>query len=152
MGAAPPVLVAAIIGTGTIGALAGSARLPAGRSLVAGSAGHREVARPVSTQAHAFGITGTVRRLYPGASRPLRLTVRDLEPFPIVVTSISTRVDAGGGCPAAVLTVTPFLGSLTVRAGGSRTVVVRVRLAVSAPDACQGVVFALHYTGTGRQR
>jgi hypothetical protein len=102
--------------------------------------------------AHTFSITGSMTGLYPGETAPLSLTVHNSEHFAITVTSISTDVGApGGGCAAANLTVGQFVGALPVAATGSAHVSVPITLVHAAPDACQGAVFPLTYTGQGRK-
>jgi hypothetical protein len=106
---------------------------------------------PVATSAAAAGsfrISGSVAGLYPGAQLPLVLTVTNPKYFAIVVSSLSVAVAAATpGCGAANLTATSFSGNLQVPALGTAAVSLQVTLAHSAPNACQGVVFPLHYTG-----
>ncbi len=43
----------------------------------------------------------------------------------------------------------PFTGDVTVAAGVSVTIPVRMRMSPSAPDTCQGATFPLSLRGTG---
>jgi hypothetical protein len=98
----------------------------------------------------AFAISGSVHGLYPGAGRPLALTVSNPLPVPLEVTALTTTVVAGApGCPATDLTVTGATVPLHVPAHGSTGVTVTATLAHAAPDACQGVSFGLRYAGLG---
>lgn len=98
--------------------------------------------------AGSFRISGNVAGLYPGAHFPLVLTVTNPEHFAIVVTTLSVAVgNAKPGCGAANLTATSFSGHLPVPASGTAATKVKVTLAHSAPNACQGAVFPLRYTG-----
>lgn len=107
---------------------------------------------PASGTPIAFTITGSVERLYPGLSLPLPLTVTNGEPFPIVVTSIVESVgDGATGCPGAYLTIGGLPGTIVVPARGSAIVAVPIARRHSAPDACQGAVFALSYSGQARK-
>jgi hypothetical protein len=100
------------------------------------------------TAAGSFRISGNVAGLYPGAHLPLVLTVTNPEHFAIVVTTLSVSAgNAAPGCGAANLATTSFSGNLHVPASGTATATVHVTLAHSAPNACQGVVFPLRYTG-----
>lgn len=106
--------------------------------------------QPVTNAAAATGfrISGSVAGLYPGAHLPLALKVTNPQHFAIVVTTISVSAgNAKPGCGAANLKATSFAGKLHVPAGGSAVVTVQVTLAHSAPNACQGAVFPLRYTG-----
>lgn len=99
-----------------------------------------------------FEISGSVRGLYPGASRKLRLVVTNRHKFAIIVRSISTAVGSrAAGCRGSNLTVTRFAGRLKVRAHSSAHTSVRVTLKSTAPDPCQGVVFRLKYSGLARK-
>jgi hypothetical protein len=96
----------------------------------------------------SFTISGKAGGLYPGAVLPLRLTVTNKLTVPIVVTSLTTTVGAAStSCGASNLTVTPFSGQLSVPAKGKAKTTVQVSMAHSAPNACQGAVFPLHYSG-----
>lgn len=97
-----------------------------------------------------FSISGGVNGLYPGASLPLVLTITNPAAFPIVVTSVSTSVGspAATGCASTNLTVTQFSGRLSVPARSAATLTLTATLSHAAPDACQGAVFPLTYSGT----
>jgi hypothetical protein len=99
-----------------------------------------------------FTIRGSVKGLYPGKSKPLVLTVRNPQAFAIVVTSITTSVGTpNAGCASINLEVTQFAGNLPVPAKGTAKVTVTATLSHSAPDACQGAVFPLTFSGTATQ-
>jgi hypothetical protein len=106
----------------------------------------------VANEESGFRIAGVVGGLYPGDTATLVLTVSNAEPFAIVVTSISTAVAApSAGCKAAYLTVAAWTGALAVPGRAKAQVTVPVTLAHAAPDACQGMVFPLLYSGTARK-
>jgi hypothetical protein len=133
-----------------LGAAASSPRTPAYADTLVLS-GNGTAGAPAATSAAtagSFRISGSVAGLYPGAQLPLVLTVTNPERFAIVVSSLSVAVGpAMPGCGAANLTATSFAGRLHVPALGTAAVSVQVTLAHSAPNACQGAVFPLHYTG-----
>ena len=105
-----------------------------------------------SGTAPAFHITGSIGGLYPGASLSLKLTVTNRESFRIVVTAMSTTVhDASPSCPAGMLTVGDFAGTLTVPASGTASVHVPVHLGHAAGNGCQSAVFPLTYAGRARK-
>lgn len=96
----------------------------------------------------AFTIAGAVGGLYPGASTQLVLTVSNPQPFAIDVTSITTAVaNPSASCAGSNLSVAAFSGNLTIPGRGAKKVSVPVALSHAAPDACQGVVFPLTYSG-----
>jgi hypothetical protein len=132
-------------------AAAASSHSPASYADTLVLSGNGTAGAPVTTSAAApgsFRISGSVAGLYPGAQLPLVLTVTNPEHFAIVVSSLSVTVGAAmPGCGAANLTATSFARSLHVPALGTAAVSVQVTLAHSAPNACQGAVFPLHYTG-----
>lgn len=100
--------------------------------------------------AATFTISGKVLGLYPGKTLPLTLTVTNPNKFSITVTSSTTSIsNASSACTAPHLKVTSFSGSLVVGALNSAKVKVNTTLLHSAPNACQGVEFPLHYTGSG---
>jgi hypothetical protein len=100
----------------------------------------------------AFTIAGSIGGLWPGHSAPLVLTVYNPQPFTIDVRSISTVVGTPKtGCTASNLTVAGFAGRLYVPAGGMAHLSVPVALIHAAPDACQGAVFPLTYSGFARK-
>jgi hypothetical protein len=102
--------------------------------------------------ARPFGIAGSVGGLYPGRAEPLVLKVTNPYPFAIVVTSLATTVGAAGvGCGGGYLAVPAFSGQMTVLGSGSAHVSVTVKLAHSAPNACQGRVFPLKFSGVARK-
>lgn len=96
----------------------------------------------------SFTISGKVGGLYPGAVLPLTLTVTNKLTVPIVLTSLTTKVGAASSsCGTANLAVAPFAGKLPVPAKGKASTTVQVTMAHSAPNACQGAIFPLHYRG-----
>lgn len=102
-----------------------------------------------SSERSGFSISGSVSGLYPGASLPLVLTVSNPHAFAIDVTSVTTSVGTpNAGCASSKLTVTPFAGNLVVADHATATLTVTATLSHDAPDACQGVVFPLQYSGT----
>lgn len=103
---------------------------------------------PRVTASGSFSISGTMKGLYPGAIRPLVLTVGNPMPVAITVTEIATSV--GGApptCPATNLMVTRFSGQLHVGARSTSRLAVEVVMAHSAPQGCQGAMFTLEYWG-----
>jgi len=125
---------------------------PAGFDIVAAGAASATGAPSASVSSAApprFRISGSVSGLYPGAALPLELQVSNPQPFAIVVTSITTTVvSSSHACTSSNLTVTRFAGSLVVPGRGAANVAMTATLRHSAPNACQGVVFRLHYAGT----
>jgi hypothetical protein len=100
-----------------------------------------------------FSITGHVAGLLPRAHRKLRLKVHNWHRFKIRVTSIKTRVgNASATCRASNLSVRRFRGHKKVRGRHSRRIRIRIAMAASAPNACQGASFPLTYKGRAVRR
>lgn len=98
-----------------------------------------------------FLITGSLAGLYPGAEIPLDLTVHNPFGSAITVTSLAVTVaDASRGCRAANLKVTSFAGALRVPAQHSSKLTVEATLQFAAPDACEGAIFPLVYSGSAK--
>ncbi len=113
---------------------------------MAGAGSTGPVAGPVKVG--AFSISGSVRGLFPGASIPLVLTVKDKRSFPITVQSITTTVHkSAGGCPASLLSVTRYTGDLRLQPGQVATVEVTVAMARTATHNCQGRSLLFDYHG-----
>jgi hypothetical protein len=103
---------------------------------------------PAASKHGSFTIAGSVKGLYPGLTKPLKLTITNPQHFAIVVTSVKVAVgNASQGCKAANIAVTHFSGRRRVGAKGSARVTLELTLAHKAPDACQGAVFPLRYSG-----
>jgi hypothetical protein len=96
-----------------------------------------------------FRIRGHVEGLYPGATKWMRLRVRNPNPFAIRVTRIRTSVRpaSGSACPAKSMRIKPFNGSRRVPAVGTARVKVRVIMRLGAPDTCAGQRHRLVYRG-----
>jgi hypothetical protein len=126
-------------------------------AIVGSGAGHGLISRTVPqdsgttvtpSKPQGFRIAGSVGGLYPGKTALLVLTVTNFEPFAIVVQSLSVSVgNANTGCTASSVSVTGFTGALAVPKLGTAMATVQFTLLHSAPDACQGAVFALTYSG-----
>lgn len=95
--------------------------------------------------------------LYPGASLPLTVTVKNPNAFPVVVTSIGLGTVTSGdpvNCPASNVTVltTPSVTSLSIAAGQTATsssIASAVTMLTTAPAACAGVTFTIAATASG---
>jgi len=95
-----------------------------------------------------FLVSGSVKGLYPGRVKKLRLKVSN--PFGFAIKVRFVRVvprSRRATCPAKVLRVGTWRGPMRIPAHGSRRIRVKVRLSIDAPDACQGVRFRLRYGG-----
>lgn len=88
--------------------------------------------------------------LYPGATAELALTVTNASNQPVDVRRLTvTSGDAAAGCPASLLTVGTFEGSLVVPRNGAATTVVPIELSGAAPNSCKAVGFPLLVEGEG---
>ena len=98
---------------------------------------------------HNFTITGDVAGLVPLVEGMIEVTVTNKERFDIVVDTLEVSVgDASTDCGREYLVVgtAPLPAIIAARSGSM--LVVAARLAQDVPDACQGMVWPLTYTGT----
>jgi hypothetical protein len=149
--AALGVLIAGVV-LAAVAQSSGGAGHPAGSPLIGvGSAATLPTPQTAPESGNApsrFSISGGVTGLYPGASLPLVLTIINPQHFSIDVISVTTSVgDASAACPSSNLSVTAFNGNLIVPEQGNATLVLTASLTYFAPDACQGAVFPLTYSG-----
>ncbi|HZR12034.1 MAG TPA: hypothetical protein VFC33_02175 [Acidimicrobiia bacterium] len=93
---------------------------------------------------HPFSLRGEVDGLYPSATRTLAVRVDNPNAIPLRVTTVAVTVhDASPRCLATNLATSGFSGALVVPARGSDSIGVTVRMARTAPDACQDATFPL---------
>ncbi len=98
--------------------------------------------------APSFRVTGTVRGLYPGEHVALRAKVRNPYAFAIVVERVRAKVSSPvAACPRSAVKIKAWRGSRRVKAHAIVRVALPFTMRRTAPDACQGVRFALSYTG-----
>lgn len=91
-------------------------------------------------------LSGEAGGLHPGGTVTVPVVVSNPYPFTVRITELAvTASGASPACPASVLTVEAPVGD-TVAANGSTTVAVAVRMAMNAPNACQGATFPLDYS------
>jgi hypothetical protein len=108
----------------------------------------RREAPTTPSVAPEFAISGSVRGMFPGRIASIPVRVRNPMPFPIIVTKVSARVrSAGRGCGEGNLRVQPIRGTWLIDPGGSIRLRANVRMPMTAPDACQGLEFPLHFGG-----
>ena len=95
-----------------------------------------------------FTMSGAATGLYPGADRPLVLTVNNPDSQDIRVQSVTVQVsNATGQCPGSLLSVgsfTPFV----VAGRGSGTTTLQIHMSSAATNTCRNRTWTLTYTGT----
>lgn len=98
-----------------------------------------------------FSISGSVRGLYPGVTKPLPLLLKNPNRFPIKVTSVRVWIKPDlrrPGCsPKLYMSATRLARARIVRARRSRRVWLRITMKRSAPNACKAARFPLKFTG-----
>lgn len=131
-----------------------STALITGAAIVAGTGlaiAATDAAGPADEQGAPLTLTGTVDGLTPGAARDLPVTIANPNAKPLAITTIATFVSTGApGCPTSELAVGDLRAPVTVAGDAIAVVRLPVRLSGDAPDACQGAVFALRFSTTGR--
>ena len=148
VGVCAAFLAAAV--TLTTGSLDGSGDRLFGSGIAGAAVGRGSSHEPLAAgpTPRSFLITGSVAGLYPGVTLPLVLTVRNPQHFKITVLLIKTTVATpSAGCAASNLAVGSFWGHLVVPSTSAASTSVHVTMMHSAPDACQGRVFVLHFAG-----
>ncbi len=104
---------------------------------------------PVRAASPTFHIRGSVRGLYPGRVKKMRVRIRNPFGFPIKVREIRPRVQRPyRGCPPKAIRVRVWHGNVRVVAHTGKVVGVRIRMKLSAPNACQGARFPVRFRGT----
>jgi hypothetical protein len=100
-------------------------------------------------RAAVFRVKGSVKGLYPGATKKLRVTVTNPNAFVIVVTRVGAAVRSPDqGCAAKNVKITPWHGRARVSARAHRRMKLAVRMKPGTPDACQGERFRIRFGGT----
>jgi hypothetical protein len=116
---------------------------------LADSGGQRE---PGARARPALKVTGGVRWLYPGASRPLPLVIWNNRGFRIRVMALTVRVgNARRGCGRRYIKIGSYRRRLVVAPHGFRTTQLPMTMLRSAPDACKRAVFPLRFRARGRR-
>jgi len=138
-----------------LGAFAGSA-YGYFSSTGAGS-GHGTVGTTVSVTLSAATATPS---LVPGGSGTVYFTVKNTNSLSVTLTSVtaaSVTTSSNGSCPTTNLTAPtiPYSSFTPITVGGQTTsgteaIAGLVKLATSAPTACQGVTFTLSLTVSGK--
>lgn len=97
-----------------------------------------------------FGITGVpVTGLYPGASRPLKVTIKNTYAFSIRVAAPTGKAAAAttkAGCTGAagnLGVISTGSRRLVIAAHRSKTVILQVTMPPTVANACQGATFKL---------
>jgi hypothetical protein len=95
-----------------------------------------------------FRVTGSVKGMFPGRVKRIRLRVRNRFDFPIRVREVRAIVlRPGPGCPGRVIRIKPWRGRLKVPPRSARVIRPRVRMRIKIPNACQGATFPIRYSG-----
>ena len=110
---------------------------------------HGEGSSSIVNRPAVFTVRGHSKGFYPGRKRPMRVTVRNPNTFPIVVTRVTASVaSVVSGCPTKSIKIKPWRGRARVSARGHRRMKLIVRMLPRTPDACQGARFKLRFGGT----
>ncbi|MDX6490453.1 MAG: hypothetical protein QOD43_698 [Gaiellaceae bacterium] len=89
-------------------------------------------------------VAGSIKGLYPGARKRLRLKIRNRLGVRMKLTSLTVLVrDGRWNCRGANVRVGRFRGRLLLPPRRRRAVTLVVSMPKTAPDPCQGAVFRL---------
>jgi hypothetical protein len=111
----------------------------------------------VASVAKRFSITGVpVTGLYPGATRPLTVKVKNIYAFPIKIGTLKTTVKSSNrpGCTGAAANlqvVATGARTVPIRAHKTKTVVLHVTMPPTVSNACQGATFSLSFSSTAKR-
>jgi len=111
----------------------------------------------VASVAKPFSITGVpVTGLYPGATRPLTVKVKNIYAFPIKIGTLKTTVKSSNrpGCTggaANLQVVATGARAVPIRAHKTKTVVLHVSMPSTVSNACQGAKFSLSFSATAKR-
>jgi hypothetical protein len=137
-------------------ALIGGLVSPQAMSFLASSReANRETDRAVAAAlSRGFSVKGTVKGLYPGRKKTLKLRVRNLRRYKIKVKSLTIRVKKPSkpGCKRRWLKVTRgIFPKLKIGKLRHARVNVPIKLKRKANDKCQGAKWPLKYAGTAKR-
>lgn len=110
---------------------------------------HREEAGGTAAVPHRMVLTGRVRGLFPGASKRMRVIVRNPTRARIVLTRIWARALDVPGCSGSYVRIRRFRGERPIPPRGRIVIRMRVRLSPMAPDACQGARLPVRFRARG---
>lgn len=155
-GTAATIVVVAVLAVIAVGPSAATSHMPSelsyageGSSVVGPNGGSGKFPVASTATPRAFSISGHASGLFPGHSEPLILHVTNTDPFPLVVTTLTTIVSrASASCGPSNLAAGAFRGRLSVKAHGTATKVITITMSASAPNGCRGATFPLLFRGT----
>ncbi|MGH2786323.1 MAG: hypothetical protein ACRDJV_00250 [Actinomycetota bacterium] len=97
-----------------------------------------------------FAVRGSVKGLYPGKRKPMKLKIKNLQRYPIKVKNLKVKVGRSTkrGCSKRWIRPKRQMRiSLKVPARARAFVSYPVRMPKKAPNACQGARWKLKYKG-----
>jgi hypothetical protein len=101
-----------------------------------------------SAEGPAFRARGRATHLFPGARVEMPVRIRNLESFPVVVTSLAATVgSANAECSGSFLRIAGFSGGVRIPAGGAVRIRIPLELRRSAPPACMGARWPIRFSG-----
>jgi hypothetical protein len=110
---------------------------------------HRDEAAGTAVVPHRMRLSGRVQGLFPGASKQMRVIVRNPTRAVIVLMRVRARAQDVPGCPGAHVRIHPFRGNRPVPPGGRIVIRMWVRLSPTAPDTCQGARLPVRFRARG---
>jgi hypothetical protein len=109
--------------------------------------------RPAAVKRNkALSVKGSAKRLYPGGTVKLPLTIRNRTRYSLLLSRVRVTVrNARAGCKRKYLKVAKFKTRTRIPKGRSKKVKVKLTLSRAAPDACQAARFPLTYRVSARR-
>jgi hypothetical protein len=106
--------------------------------------------RPAASSKPKFTVRGSVKGLYPGVRKPLKLKVKNPQRYPIKVKSLQIKVGRSNkrGCkPRWIKPKKKVRTSLLIPARARAFASYPVTMPKKAPNACQGARWKLKFKG-----
>lgn len=106
----------------------------------------------IASVSHAVSVTAApATGLYPRASRPMTLTIKNTYSYPVKITAVKAKIAAATNRPGCVGTRTNLLvshtgGPFTIKPKKSHPVIMTVMMPTTVVDACQGATFKITFT------
>jgi hypothetical protein len=110
---------------------------------------HRDNAGGTAVVPHRMHLSGRVRGLFPGASKQMRVIVRNPTLVRIVLMRVRARAQDVPGCPGSYVRIRPYRGTRPVPPRGRIVIRMRVRLSPVTPDTCQRARLPIRFRARG---
>jgi hypothetical protein len=107
----------------------------------------------VAKRGRVLSVKGHAEGLYPGASVPLPVRIRNRSPHELMIRKIKVRAGApGAACSGAYVSArAPKPTRIRMRPHSNARAALSLRMLLDAPDACQGATIPLRFKVRARR-